>query len=80
MMMRVGAGPDSGIVEVSIDGGVPRRIDTFTPWSRGLYLPWAIMLGDGLERGHHTVNVKMAADHNPGSTGTALYVFQLLLN
>ena len=78
--LMIGAGPDAGIVEVSIDGAASRRIDTFTQWSRGLYLPWAIMLRDGLKQGHHTVNVKMAADHNPESTGTALYVFQLLLN
>jgi sialidase-1 len=78
--LMIGAGPDTGIVEVSIDGAASRRINTFTQWSRGLYLPWAIMLGDGLKQGHHTVNVKMAADHNPQSTGTALYIFQLLLN
>jgi hypothetical protein len=78
--LMIGAGPDTGIVEVSIDGAASRRIDTFTQWSRGLYLPWAIMLRDGLKQGHHTVNVKMAADHNSGSRGTALYVFQLLLN
>jgi lysophospholipase L1-like esterase len=78
--LMIGAGPDTGIVEVSIDGAASRRIDTFTQWSRHLYLPWAIMLGDGLKQGHHTVNVKMTADHNSESTGTALYVFQLLLN
>ena len=78
--LMIGAGPDTGIVEVSIDGAASHRIDTFTQWSRHLYLPWAIMLGDGLKQGHHRVNVKMAADHNSESTGTALYVFQLLLN
>jgi sialidase-1 len=78
--LMIGAGPDTGIVEVSIDGGALRRIDSFTQWSRGLYLPWAIMLGDGLKQGHHAVKITMARDHNPQSTGTALYVFQLLLN
>jgi sialidase-1 len=78
--LMIGAGPNTGIVEVSIDDGASRTIDTFTQWSHGLYLPWAIMLGDGLKQGHHTVKITMAKDHNPQSTGTALYVFQLLLN
>lgn len=78
--LMIGAGPDTGIIEVSIDAGAPRRIDTFTQWSGGLYLPWAIMLGDGLKQGHHTANVKITPEHNPKSKGTALYVFQILLN
>jgi sialidase-1 len=78
--LMVGAGPDAGIIEVSIDGGARRKIDTFTQWSHALYLPWAIMIGEGLKNGHHVAHVQLDANHNPGSAGTALYVFQLLLN
>ena len=57
-----------------------RKIDTFTQWSQALHLPWAVMLDDGLKPGRHTVSVRIAADHNPKSAGTALRVIHLLLN
>ena len=78
--LLITSGPDAGIVESSVDGGGWKAIDTFTPWSPGLHLPWAIMLADGLSPGQHTVRVRIASGHNPQSTGTALRVQQLLLN
>jgi sialidase-1 len=78
--LMIGAGPDTGIIEVSVDGGATHKLDTFTPWSQSLYLPWALMLADELTPGRHTVHVRLATEHNPKSSGTALYVFQLLEN
>ncbi len=74
--LMIGAGPNTGIIEASVDGGTPRKIDTFTQWSRSLYLPWAVILDDGLKAGHHTVVVRLTAEHNPKSVGTALYVLR----
>ena len=78
--LMIGAGPDTGIIEVSVDGGAAQKLDTFTPWSQSLYLPWALLLADELTPGRHTVHVRLADEHNPKSSGTALYVFQLLEN
>ncbi|MCX6922703.1 MAG: GDSL-type esterase/lipase family protein, partial [Verrucomicrobia bacterium] len=78
--LMIGAGPDTGIIGVTVDQGAVQRIDSFTPWSQSLYLPWALMLADELKPGHHTVSVRLANEHNPKGTGTALYVFQLLEN
>lgn len=78
--LLIGAGPDTGLLEVAIDGGPIRQLDTFTQWSPALYLPWAVMLADDLPPGHHHVRVKLSRDHHPHSLGTALYVFQLLEN
>jgi sialidase-1 len=64
----------------SVDGGAWKQTDTFTKWSLGLHLPWAIMLEDGLAFGHHTMRVRIAANHNQKSTGTTLRVMHLLLN
>ena len=61
-------------------GCLKRVIDPFTQWSPGLHLPWAVILDDGLEPGRHDVTVRIAEGHDPRSTGTALRVFQLLLN
>ncbi len=76
----IAAGPDSGRIEFSIDGGEFRQIETFTHWSAGLHLPWALILDDGLKFGEHIAKVRIAIDHDPKGTGTALRVFHLLLN
>jgi lysophospholipase L1-like esterase len=78
--LLIGSGPDSGILEVSCDGGPFNKVDTFTKWSQQLYLPWAVILADNLQSGRHVVRVRLAKEHNPKSQGTAIYVFQLLLN
>jgi sialidase-1 len=78
--LLVGSGPDSGMLEVSCDGSPFTQIDTFTKWSRELYLPWVVILAENLQPGRHVVRVRLAKEHNPKSKGTALYVFQLLLN
>lgn len=76
----IAAGPDAGRIESSIDDGPWKQTDTFTHWSAGLHLPWAIILDDGLKDGQHIVKVRIAGSHDEKSTGTALRVFQLLLN
>lgn len=74
------AGPDSGQIEVSVDGGPVRTLETFSPWSGGLHLPWVVMLADELPPGRHVVRVSIAASHHPRSVGTAIRVVQVLLN
>jgi sialidase-1 len=76
----IAAGPDAGRIEFSIDGGKFRKLETFTHWSAGLHLPWALILDDQLKPGNHTAHVRLAADHDPKGTGTALRLFHLLLN
>lgn len=76
----IASGPDAGRVEFSIDGGAFHPLETFTPWSASLHLPWALILDDTLRSGPHTAQVRLSADHDPKSNGTALRVFHLLLN
>ena len=76
----IAAGPDAGRIEFSIDGGAYRPLETFTHWSAGLHLPWALVLDDQLKPGRHTAKVRIVPGHDPKDTGTALRVFDLLLN
>lgn len=76
----IAAGPDAGRIEFSIDGGAYRPLETFTHWSAGLHLPWALVLDDQLKPGRHTAKVRIVPGHDPKGTGTALRVFHLLLN
>lgn len=74
------SGPDAGRIEFSIDGGDRQTIDTRTQWSARLHLPWAVILDDGLDKGRHTVNIRLTGNQNDKTAGTALRVFHLLLN
>jgi len=70
------SGPDAGIVEFSVDGGAWRRVDTVTPWSKALHLPWAVMLDDSLPAGRHAIRVRLSSE----SPNSALRVLHLLEN
>ena len=72
----VAAGPKSGTIEYSIDGAASGKANTYTQWSGGLYLPWAVVLSDSLKPGKHTVKVRI----EPNNDRTKLVVIHLLLN
>lgn len=74
------SGPDAGRIEYAVDDGPYRTIETFTPWSSSLHLPWAVILDDELKPGRHTAKVRIAAEHDVKGTGTVLRVFYLLMN
>ncbi len=74
------AGPDAGLIEFRLDGGDWQRRDTFTPWSGGLHLPWVLVLRNDLPAGAHRLELRLTAEHNPKSKGTALRIQQLLVN
>ena len=74
------SGPDAGIVEYSIDGSDFKAVDQFTQWSKGLHLPWLIMLDDELPDGKHTLILRMAADKNPESNGNVCRIHQFAVN
>lgn len=78
--LMIGAGPDTGVIEFSVDDRPVKKLDTFTAWSQSLYLPWAIILDDNLPAGTHRAKVRLTGEKHPRSVGTALYVFELLEN
>ncbi len=76
----VTAGPDAGILEYSIDGSGFEKADQFTKWSKSLHLPWLIMLADELTSGRHKLVLRMAAEKNPASRGTACRIHEFVVN
>jgi lysophospholipase L1-like esterase/pimeloyl-ACP methyl ester carboxylesterase len=78
--MFVTAGPDAGIIEYSIDGSQFKAVDQFTQWSRQLHLPWIIMLEDELQRGKHTLLLRIAESKNQASKGTSCRIHQFVVN
>jgi sialidase-1 len=71
------AGYDSCILQFSIDGGRFQKIDTITRWSKGLHLPWPLILADGLNPGNHTITLQTTGD---AQGRTALHVIHILEN
>ena len=74
------AGPDAGIVEFQIDGGAWRKQNLYTAWSGTLHIPWAYVLDADLTPGRHELAMRVAADADAKSTGTAVRITHMLAN
>ncbi len=74
------AGPDAGMIEVSVDGGVFKKTDLYHHHSKGLHYPRTVMFADDLPPGDHTVRLRLSADHNAESSGTAARVMHFVAN
>lgn len=74
------SGPAAGILEYSIDGATFKKLDTFTAWSGGLYIPWVYMFDTELPKGKHRLMLRMSKDHHPQSKGTACQIRLFVVN
>jgi hypothetical protein len=74
------AGPDAGTVETSVDDGPFTKVDLFHAFSRGLHYPRTVMFAADLTPGKHTLRLRVAAQKNKDSTGTAVRIVQLVAN
>ena len=52
-------GPNAGVLSYEIDGRKYPDLDTSTPWSEGLHIPWLHMLAMDLGEGHHVLRLKV---------------------
>jgi sialidase-1 len=74
------AGPDAGIIKYSIDDVKESEEDIFTKWSKNLYLPWFVLLGDSLKKEKHTLHLEITGKHNENSKGSVLRIIHFLVN
>jgi len=74
------AGPDAGVIEVSIDGGPWKRVDLYHRYSRGLHYPRTVMFTADLEPKEHTARLRLVKDSNPASKGSAARILQFTVN
>ncbi|MEX2215113.1 MAG: SGNH/GDSL hydrolase family protein [Phycisphaeraceae bacterium] len=74
------AGPDAGILEVKVDGGEWKQVNLFHRFSKGLHYPRTVMLATDLERGKHSVAIRISKDHDPASKGTAARILKFAVN
>ena len=74
------SGPDAGAIQYSIDGMETKTADLYTQWSKGLHLPWYMLLGDGLSKGDHRLQLKVAASNYTASKGNTVRIVHFLVN
>ena len=73
------AGPDAGIIEVSIDGGPPVKYDLYHPkFSKNLHYPQTTMFANDLEQGKHTLHIKMLKEKS--GKGNAIRLTHFVVN
>jgi len=74
------AGPDAGVLEATIDGGKPVKIDLFHRYSGGLNYPRTVMFNADLKPGKHTMTLKTATIDGRKRTGQAARILQFVAN
>lgn len=74
------AGPDAGMVEVTVDGGALKKVNLFHGYSAGLHYPRTVMFADTLAEGKHTLKLKIMEEKDPKSTGHALRALHFVVN
>ena len=80
LSLVVTSGPDAGVLEYSIDGAEYKTLDQFTQWSHFLHLPWVYVLEDELSPGKHRLKLRVAAQKNEKSKGTACRIHAFGVN
>lgn len=74
------AGPDAGVISYRIDDGPAKTRDLFTKWSRGLHIPWVVILENELALGSHKITIETTNEKNSLSRGHACRIVHLLVN
>ncbi|MCB1091894.1 MAG: SGNH/GDSL hydrolase family protein, partial [Verrucomicrobiae bacterium] len=74
------AGPDSGILEVSVDGGEWSPVPLFHRFSTGLNYPRSVILAEDLPAGFHQIALRTSETKPEGSQGTAASILKLSIN
>lgn len=74
------AGPDAGVMEVSIDGGKWKKVDLYHHHSRGLHYPRTVIFAADLKAGQHTARLRLSEKSNAKSKGTAARILQFTVN
>jgi len=74
------AGPDAGILEVSVDGKSFQKVDLFHRFSKGLHYPRTVMFATDLAEGAHVLRLRVSEAHNKDSKGHAARIIQFAVN
>ena len=74
------AGPDAGVLGVSIDDGPEQMVNLFHQYSRGLHYPRTVMLATDLTDAPHVLKVRIADATDAQSRGHAARIVAFVAN
>ncbi len=74
------AGPDAGIIEVSIDGGEWESRDLYHRYSKGLHYPRTVMLASDLSDNDHSARIRLKKRSNNATKGNSARILQFTVN
>ena len=74
------AGPDAGVVDVQVDGGLWRSVNFYHRHSRGLHYPRTVILAEGLSEGPHVLTVRISQATDAQSQGRAIRIMEFAVN
>ena len=74
------AGPDAGVLEVSIDNGTFKPANLYHHHSRGLHYPRTVMFATDLTPGKHSVKLRLTKPPGNEAKGTAARILQFTIN
>ena len=57
-----------------------KKLDTFTKFSKNLYLPCVVVFSNTLSEGKHKIIVRMTNKKNPKSLGNACQIIKFAVN
>jgi sialidase-1 len=73
-------GFDAGKIEYAIDGGPVQVKDLFDHYCEVFHRPQHTLFATDLPAGKHTIVLRLSADRNPKSTGTAARILRFMAN
>ena len=76
----VPAGPDVGMLDVTLDGKSAGTLDQFTAWSADLNIPWTFNFAADLAMKEHVLTLTTSATKNAKSTGYACHLIRFAVN
>jgi len=74
------AGPDAGILEVSIDDGKWQSVNLYHHHSRGLHYPRTVMFAADLKTGVHIAKIRLSEAADSRSKARAARILQFVVN
>ncbi|MEQ9408466.1 MAG: alpha/beta hydrolase fold domain-containing protein [Fuerstiella sp.] len=74
------AGPDAGQLQVQIDGGPFRTVETYHHYSKGLHYPRTVMFASELPSGEHQLTLRVAETKHDDSQGHAIRIMAFAVN
>lgn len=74
-------GPFAATLEYSVDDSPYKQLDTYTAWSKNLYLPWVYILEAELDPDReHKLTVRISGKQNKNSRGHECIIRNILIN